>query len=82
MPITMIHDIAIKEEKLPVPASELLRWKVECRHCAFVMPDLLTGNGAEAVAKAHSVIQGHDVDFTFSVIDCFGGVIRARDPRD
>lgn len=81
MPITVIHDLPIKE-KMPLPGSELLRWKVDCQNCDFVMPDLLTGNGAEAVAKAHSVIHGHDVEYTFSVIDCFGGVIRARDPRD
>ena len=81
MPITMIHDIPIKDKK-PLPESELLRWKAKCRSCDFVMRDLLTGNGAEAVARAHSVIYGHDVEYTFSVIDCFGGVIRARDPRD
>lgn len=58
-----------------------LKWKAKCQHCAFVITDLQTGNGAEAVARAHSVIHKHDVEYSWSVIDCLEGVIRANDPR-
>lgn len=79
MPV-IVHEFPIKEQK-PVPESEM-RWKAKCRHCRFVKENLGTGNGAQDVAHAHSLIHGHDVEFTFSLIDCLGGVIRARDSRD
>ena len=43
--------------------------------------NLKTGNAAEDVARAHSVIHGHDVEFSWSVIDCVEGVIWTEDTR-
>jgi len=79
MPV-IIHDSLMQKQK-PVPESET-RWKVKCRQCSFFAENLKIGNAAEDVARAHSVIHGHDVDISFSIIDCLSDVIRASDPRD
>jgi len=59
-----------------------MKWKVKCRQCSFAAENLKTGNAAEDVARAHSVIHGHDVEVRFSITDCLSDVIRASDPRD
>ena len=79
MPV-VIHDFPTRGRK---PACEPpMTRKVICRQCAFTKENLRTGNGADALARAHSFIHAHDVEIRFSVIDCLEDVIRANDPRD
>ena len=79
MPI-IFHEFPTQEKKL-VPESAT-NWKAKCRQCPFVVENLKTGNAAEDVARAHSVIHAHDVEIRFSIDDCLSDVIRANDPRD
>lgn len=79
MAAATVHEFP--SQKMEEELAQRQIWKAECMHCRFSAENLQTGNGAEDVARAHSLIHGHDVAMSFSILDCPAGVIRADDPR-
>ena len=78
-----MNEVAMPEDPVfGIDDTERMIWKAKCRQCGFVAEQLKTGNAVEDVARAHSVIHGHDIEISFSIIDCLCDVIRANDPRD
>ena len=80
MPATL-HDFPKRKALREYPEIHTPVWKAVCLDCDWGYDGIQTYNAVAAKATAHSIVNRHDVEIRFSVVDCLAEVMRAEDLR-